>query len=119
MPGTLLTRDGEGPASLPLRMLAGPYQHFKSAGVLAAWKEYRCGPLLDYEGTKQLLFSSHLRERNKMLLRSILCGGTWNGLLLGKSRRRMFRATSAGVLMEMVFLGGLPISLRRADPGAS
>ena len=43
-------------------------------------------PLLDYEGTGQLLFSSHLRERDKTLLRSILCGGVWNGFLLGKTK---------------------------------
>ena len=85
MPWTLLTRDGSGLASPSLRMLAGPHQHFKSAGILAARKGFRGGPLLEFEGTKQLLFSAHLRERDKMLLRSILCGGTWNGFLLGKS----------------------------------
>ena len=84
------------PGLPPLRMLAGPYQHFKSAifsawrgrvaGILTSHKGFRGGPLLDYDGTKQLLFSSYLRERDKMLLRSILCGRTWNGFLLGKTK---------------------------------
>ena len=46
-------------------------------------KGFRGGPFLDDVGTTQLLFSSHLRERDKMLLRSISSGGTWNGFLLG------------------------------------
>ena len=95
--GTLLRRSGLGQVfPLPPRILAGPYPHFKSA-IKAAWRvnfagllitrtSFRGCPRLDYEGTKQLLFSSHLRERDKMLLRSILCGGTWNGFLLGKSK---------------------------------
>ena len=78
------------------RMLSGPYQHFKSAifsvwrgrvdGVLTSRKGFRGGPLLDYSSTMQLLFSSHLRERDMMLLRSILCGGALNGFLLGKTK---------------------------------
>ena len=32
----------------------------------------------------QLLNSSHVRERDKALLRSIMVGGVWNGFLLGK-----------------------------------
>ena len=72
------------PGFSSLRMLTGPFQHFKSAivsawrgraaGILTSRKGFRGGPLLGYDGTKQLLFSSHLRERDKMLLRSILCG---------------------------------------------
>ena len=41
----------------------------------------------DLKGSLQLLTSSHLRERDKMLLRAILCGGVWNGFLLGKARK--------------------------------
>ena len=85
------------PGLPPLRMLSGPYQHFKDA-IFSAWrgraaailtsrKGFRGGPFLDYNGTMQLLFSSHLRERDKMLLRSILSGGgAWNGFLLGKTK---------------------------------
>ena len=41
----------------------------------------------DFKGSLQLLTSSHLRERDKMLLRAILCGGVWNGFLLGKAKK--------------------------------
>ena len=78
------------PGLPPLRMLSGFKDAIFSswrgrvAGTLTSRKGFRGGPLLDYQGTMQLLFSSHLRERDKMLLRSILCGGAWNGFLLGK-----------------------------------
>ena len=39
------------------------------------------------KGSLQLLNSTHLRDRDKMLLRAILCGGVWNGFLLGKARK--------------------------------
>ena len=42
--------------------------------------------LLDVHGSLQLLNSSHVRERDKALLRSIMVGGVWNGLLLGRMR---------------------------------
>ena len=84
------------PGLPPLRMMTGPFQHFKEAifaawrgrvaGILTSRKGFRGGSLLDYNGTKQLLFSSHLRERDKMLLRSFLCGRAWNGFLLGKTK---------------------------------
>ena len=74
--------------------IAGPIQHFRSA-ILDAWrnkvagdlcgrKGFRGGPLLDIHGSLQLLSSSHVRERDKGLLRSILVGGVWNGFLLGR-----------------------------------
>ena len=98
--GFALDSEIEGwirPGLPPLRMIGGPYQHFKSA-ILSAWrnkvscilvarKGFRGGPLFDFSGSMQLLFSSHLRERDKMLLRSILSGGVWNGFLLGKSKK--------------------------------
>ena len=34
----------------------------------------------------QLLNSSHVRERDKVLLRNVMVGGVWNGLLLGRVR---------------------------------
>ena len=69
--------------------LAGPSQHFKAA-ILDAWRNkaaadlcggegFRGGPLLDVHGSLQLLNSSHVRERDKALLRSIMVGGVWNG----------------------------------------
>ena len=42
--------------------------------------------MLDIHGSLQLLNSSHVRERDKALLRSIMVGGIWNGLLLGRVR---------------------------------
>ena len=79
-----------------LSNLAGPIQHFKSA-LLDAWrnkvaadlcgrKGFRGGPLLDIHGSLQLLNSSHVRERDKALLRNVMVGGVWNGLLLGRVR---------------------------------
>ena len=37
-------------------------------------------------GTGQLLFSSSLREKDKILPRCILCGGVWNGFFHGNSK---------------------------------
>ena len=79
-----------------LSNLAGPIQHFR-AGILDAWrnkvaadlcrrKGFRGGPLLDVRGSLQLLVSSHVRERDKALLRAVMTGGVWNGFLLGRVR---------------------------------
>ena len=79
-----------------LSNLAGPIQHFQAA-VLEAWcnkvaadlccrQGFRGGSLIDVHGSLQLLNSSHVRERDKALLRSIMVGGVWNGLLLGRMR---------------------------------
>ena len=77
----------------------GPLQHFKAA-ILEAWRDkvsvdlcgrraFGGGPLLDIHGSLQLLNSSHVRERDKALLRSIMVGGVWNGFLLGRVRGRV------------------------------
>ena len=61
------------------------FQHFRSA-ILDAWrfhvfarlserKVFLGAEYVDFQGSLQLLTSSHLRERDKMLLRDILCGG--------------------------------------------
>ena len=79
-----------------LSNLTGPVQHFKAA-ILDAWRNkvaadlcgrdgFRGGPLLDIHGSLQLLSSSHVRERVKALLRSIIVGGVWNGFLLSRFR---------------------------------
>ena len=81
-----------------LRNLAGPFQHFK-APILDPWRNkaaadlcgregFRGGPLLDVHGSLQLLNSSHVRERDKALLRSVMVGGVWNGFLLGRVKRQ-------------------------------
>ena len=41
---------------------------------------------MDIHGSLQLLSSSHVRERDKALLRAIMVGGVWNGFLLGHFR---------------------------------
>ena len=69
----------------PLRMMTGPVQHFRSA-ILDAWRfqvfarlserqGFWEGEYADFHGSLQLLTSSHLRQRDKMFLRAILCGG--------------------------------------------
>ena len=79
----------------PLRMMTGPVQHFRSA-ILDAWrfsifaklaerKGFLGAEFSDFQGSLQLLNSSHLRD--KMLLRAILCGRVWNGFLLGKAKK--------------------------------
>ena len=81
----------------PLRMMTGPVQHFYSS-ILDAWrfhvfaklserKGFLGGEFSDYQGSLQQLTSSHLRDRDKMLLRAILCWGVWNGFLLGKAKK--------------------------------
>ena len=66
-------------------MMTGPIQHFRSA-IWQAWqskvaadfsrrKGFRGGFSVDIYGSHQLLVSSHLRERDKVLLRAILCDG--------------------------------------------
>ena len=87
--------DRPGLPQLP--MLDGPYQHFHDS-ILSALRDvtaadlcrrqgFRGGPLLDFRGSMQLLVSSHVRDRDKALLRAILSGGVWNGFLLGNMRR--------------------------------
>ena len=70
-----------------LSNLAGPVQHFKAA-IFDAWRDkvaadlcsregFRGGPVLDIRGSLQLLNSSHVRERDKALLHSVMVGGVW------------------------------------------
>ena len=58
----------------------------RSLRDLCCRKGFRGGPLLDVHGSLQLLTSSHVRERDKALLGSIMVGGVWNGFLLGRVR---------------------------------
>ena len=84
--------DRPGLPQLPV--VEVPYQHFHdsilgalrglNAAGLCKRKGFRGGPLLDFQGSVQLLDSSHVRDRDKALLRGILSGGVWNGFLLGK-----------------------------------
>ena len=68
-----------------LSNLAGSIQHFwsnllnarcrKVSADLCVRKGFLSGLLLDIVGSQQLLNSSHVLERDKALLRSILVGG--------------------------------------------
>ena len=84
------------PGLPPLDHIASPFQYLKTA-ILDAWNGkvcgdlgeragFRGGTLLDLKGSLQLLSASHLRERDRGLLRGILSGGVWNGFLLGHAR---------------------------------
>ena len=72
-----------------LSNLAGTIQHLE-APILDAWRNkvagFRGGPSLDVHGSLRLLNSSHVRERDKALLRSVMVGAVWNGFLLGGIR---------------------------------
>ena len=63
---------------------------------LCCRKGFRGGPLLDVHGSLQLLNSSHVRERDKALLRSIMVGSVWNGLLLGRVRSQVIPCRFCG-----------------------
>ena len=88
-----------------LSNLAGPLQHFKAA-IIDAWrnkvaadfcgKGFRGGPLLDVHDSLQFLHSSHVRERDKALLRSVMVGCVWNGLLLGRVRSQVLPCRFCG-----------------------
>ena len=90
--------DGAKRGWVRLRMIAGPVQHFYSS-ILDAWrfsvfaglpgrKVFLGGECADFKGSFfHLPTSSHLRERDKMLLRATLCGEVWNGFFLGKAKK--------------------------------
>ena len=85
-----------------LSNLAGPVQHFKAA-ILDAWRNKvsavlcrRDGFWCGFHGSLQLHNSSHVRERDKALLRSVMVGGVWNGFLLGRVRGQPFSCMFCG-----------------------
>ena len=93
------------PGLPPLRVMTGPIQHFRSA-IWQAWlskvaadlsrrKGFGGGFCFDMYGSHQLLVSSHLRERDKILLRAIPSGGVWNGFLLSKAKKEACRFCGA------------------------
>ena len=100
---------------LPSRMDAWRYSVCVRLSEREGFRGVQCAP---FKGSLQLLISSHLRERDKMLLRAILCGGVWNGF----PRRAMFPVSFVARKMEMVFcflclwivVGGLVANLGMA-----
>ena len=90
--GVLPGSVGVGLPRLP--MVDGPFQHFQEA-ILDACRDlnsaclcrregFRGGPLLDFRGSTQLLFSSHLRTEIRHCSGEFFLRGVWNGFLLGK-----------------------------------
>ena len=100
----------------PLRMMAGPIQHFRTA-ILEAWQFHVFARLserkgfrgvADLKGSLQLLNSTHLRDRDKMLLRAILCGEFGTDSFLVKPGRKMFHVVFAGKRMVMdIYFGSV------------
>ena len=74
------------PHALARSAILGAWRN-KVAADLCSRRRFGSGPLLDVHGSLQLGNSSHVRERDKALLRCIMVGGVWNGLLLNKIRR--------------------------------
>ena len=54
----------------------------------------------------QLLTSSHVRERDKALVRRVMVGGVWNGFLLGRVREQPVPCRFVERLMVMVICSG-------------
>ena len=111
-----------------LRTMTCPVQHFRSA-ILDAWRSSIFAKLAegmaflgaefsDSQGSLQLLTSSHLRERVKMLLRAILCGGVWNSFLLGKAEKKTFLVVFVAKRMVMVTFLGSALSPPSACSGS-
>ena len=69
---------------------------FMSFSKLSERKGFWGVETADLKGSLQLLNSTHLRDRDKMLLRAILCGRVWNGFLLGKARKEDVPCRSCG-----------------------
>ena len=78
-------------------MLSGPNQNSrcsileawraKAAGILTSRKGFRRGPLLDCQGTEQLLFSRLAWENETRCCCTVsFFGGVWNGFSLGMSK---------------------------------
>ena len=84
----------------------------KVAADLCDRKGFRGGPLLDVHGSLQLLTSSHVRDRDKALHRSIMVGGVWNGLLLGRVRSQVLPCRFCGASDDDVTcFGNVPFLL--------
>ena len=113
----------------PLRMTTGPVQHFYSS-ILDAWrfsvfaniserKGFRGVDCVDFQGFLQLLTSSHLRERDKMLLRAHFVWGrleripSWQG-----HERKMFPAVIVVRGMEMGTYSGSVLLLPSCTSGS-
>ena len=77
----------------------------KVAADLCGRKGFRGGPLLDIHGSLQLLYSSHVRERDKALLRVVSWLGVFGmGFSLAVLRVSLFHVRSVVLLTVVVSL---------------
>ena len=103
--------------------LAGPVQHFRAA-LLGAWCNKIAADLcaregfsgralcLDVHGSLQLLNSSHVRERDKVVLRSVMVGVFGVGFSLVGLGASLFHVDFVVHLIVMVnFFGNVPFLL--------
>ena len=94
-------------------MMTVPVHHFRSA-VLDAWRFHVFARLSERQGFLGDEFtSSHLLERDKMLLRAFLCGrwGVGTDSFLTRPRRKTFLVVFAVRVMVMVTHSGSVLSL--------
>ena len=109
------------PGLPPLRMIAGPVQHFRIA-IWQAWqskvatdlckrKGFRCGFGVDLYGSHQLLVSSHLRERDKCCFEPFFQGESGMASCSVKLRKKTFLVGFVVCLtMMVIFFFGLHFS---------
>ena len=100
-----------------LPVVSGPYQHFQAAildacrdlnsACLCRRKGFRGGPLLDFRGSMQLLFSSHVRDRDEHCFGEFFPVVFGMVFSLGRFREKTFLVVPVGVLMVMVTCFGI------------
>ena len=62
-----------------------------------SWRQgFRCGNFLDLKGSLRVSRTSHVRSRDKGLLRCIMAGGVWNGFLLERVREEIVPCRCCG-----------------------
>ena len=86
--------------------------HFRVFARLSERKGFWCVEFDDLKGSLQLLNLTHLRDRDKMLLRAILCVGEFGmDSFLVKLRRKTFHVVFAGRKMVMdIYFGNVLFS---------
>ena len=84
----------------------------KVSADLCSRKGFRGGLVLDIHGSLQLLNSSHVRERDKALLRSIMVGVSGMVFFLVGFVARLLHVSFVGRQMVMViYFGNVPFLL--------
>ena len=102
-------------------MLTGPIQHFQSA-IFEAWQlkvsaqlaereEFRGAQFLDVRGSVQLLVSSHLRERDNMLLRFFVEVSGMDFFWVGRKERKSSVVSVVGRTVMGICFGTVPFRI--------